>query len=233
MLAEAKNTQFGKVLQMTITSKANLLGFIAFEILAVFQGAALGDALSFYDFKRDLGLFWGDRAEAESVIERFGADRQKLTNYLLGILVRSRPHDFGVRYTAYVVNGHFFERTDYYRQHDQFEIISVARKLIDAGADLNGCIPVDYEIEDRSGRLHEYKKGDNAIILALKSGYDYVAYALYTNTNAPVPLTTESRKAVDAFAETNNLFFFQTLIKETDHGLIDRLIQKRTAGERP
>lgn len=206
---------------------------IVFEVLIVFQGAALGDALSFYDFKRDLGLFWGDRAETESVIEQFGADRQKLTMYLLGILVRSKPIDFGARHTAYVVNGHFFEITDYYRQHDQFEIIANARKLIDAGADLNGCLPVDYEVKDRSGSLHEYKKGDNAIILALKSGYDYVAYALYTSTNASVSLTPESRRAVDVFAETNNLCFFRTLIKETDHGLIDRLIQTMPTIERP
>ena len=189
---------------------------------------SLGVLFSFYetlgDIIHDFPVHYPD--EVADRIEEFKDDPKNLTMCLLSIMVRANAVDYGVKFTSYEHKGRFYEKTAWQHPLDQFEIIQMARKFIDAGADMNGHLPEDYTVDIRSGqrfRRYEYKENDNAIILALKSGYDYVAYALYAYTNAPVPLTTESRNAVDAYANTNAPSMFLTLVRETDKGLIERL----------
>ena len=201
----------------------SLAFLIRFSCVA-FLGTFLPNYVALGDITHGFAVSYPD--EVDDRIEEFKEDREKLTMCLLCILVRQNPVDFGVKFTSYECNGRFFEKTAWQRPLDQFEIIRMARKYIDAGADVNGHLPEDYAVEIRSirsNRRYEYKKGDNAIILALKSGYDYVAYALYSYTNAPVSITTESRNAVNAYANTNAPSLFHTLIHETDDGLIERL----------
>ena len=180
-------------------------------------------------------LFSGSPLDIEELIYKYKDDRPKLTMCLLSLLVRRDHPDFSVRFKVYLLKSRrFSEIMEWERPIDQFEIIDIARKYIEAGADINGLFPQDHAVvqrnsmmDDKDDSKYEYKKGDNAVMLALKSRYDYAAYALYTYTNASTCLSPENRKSAEDFARTNGFSLFLTLLGETDHGLIERMMRKK------
>ncbi len=194
--------------------------------LAMYSWAAGKQHSVFGDRVVNFATYPGSSYDLNEKIQLFNHDKYQLTMCLLYILTRKPKLDFGVEYTLYEYKGRLFETQTYHRDLDQFEIIEISKSLIAAGADVNGQLPEDYAVELQSGSSYEYRKGDNAVIVALKSGYEHAAFALCTYTNHPAILSDENKRAVKSFVETNSFPIFRALWRDTDQGLLDRTARR-------
>ena len=166
--------------------------------------------------------------DIDGQMERYKRHELAMTQSLIAAIVKNPKHSFNpITVEHFASNGRIDVRYSRERRFDQFELINLARKYIDNGSNIYVGLLSNYSAIDNNGNSVLLERGDTAPIIALKLGYEFLAYDLlaYTQNTNHEPHSAPS--VIVEYAKDHNAIRFLHLLEESDSGLIDRMLNRK------